>query len=664
MATHGWIWVNTQTVFLYIATNGFFTDDSHIYKTTNGGIYWSTFIFSGHKSIFFINPSTGWAPSGSTKYTTNAGVNWSSQSTGSGFSTLFGINFSDASSGWSVGSIETIGGNSSIRRTTNTGTNWSGQSSGTSNILRSVSAISGTDGITVGDKGTVLSTTNGGSNWSTNLHAFVSPSDPLYPLNSTFFINSNTGWAGGYSGIINKTTDGGNKWTSVLTSSFNTINSVHFLDNDTGWVCGQSGMIQYTSNGGANWTSQSLPISNSVNDINIGKFPLTGFFGLHKIGWCATDGGFLYKTTNGGFNWSVSIPLTTANMHSVVTFSEDIAVACGDSGKIIRTTNGGTSWATVVSGAVGGALRSLSFADADNGICVGDSATVLYTTNKGETWYLDISGPRSLTTKNLYDVSANIDLLLSYTAIGENGIILKSEDEGSTWTKLSSGVKTRLNGISSPAIGVSIVVGTRGTILRTEDGGALPVELSSFTYSLNGNDVTLYWSTSSETDNSGFSIERRTSSDQWITAGNVTGYGTSSAPNYYSFKDMELSPGKYSYRLKQLDLNGNFSYHNLSSLVQIGTPDKFILRQNYPNPFNPVTVISYTIPADINERMSNVRLVVYNNLGKEIVKLVNENKPAGSYKVKLDGNSLSSGIYFYTLIAGDFKQTRKMILLK
>lgn len=651
-------------VFFTSATNGFFTDDSHIYKTTNGGIYWSTFIFSGHKSIFFINPSTGWAPSGSTKYTTNAGVNWSSQSTGSGFSTLFGINFSDASSGWSVGSIETIGGNSSIRRTTNTGTNWSGQSSGTSNILRSVSAISGTDGITVGDKGTVLSTTNGGSNWSNNLHAFVSPSDPLYPLNSTFFINSNTGWAGGYSGIINKTTDGGNKWTSVLTSSFNTINSIHFLDTDTGWVCGQSGMIQYTSNGGANWTSQSLPISNSVNDINIGKFSLTGYFGLHKIGWCATDGGFLYKTTNGGFNWSVSIPLTTANMHSVVTFSEDIAVACGDSGKIIRTTNGGTSWATVVSGAVGGTLRSLSFADADNGICVGDSATVLYTTNKGETWYLDISGPRSLTTKNLYDVSANIDLLLSYTAIGENGIILKSEDEGSTWTKLSSGVKTRLNGISSPAIGVSIVVGTRGTILRTEDGGALPVELSSFTYSLNGNDVTLYWSTSSETDNSGFSIERRTSSDQWITAGNVTGSGTSSAPNYYSFKDMELSPGKYSYRLIQFDFNGNYSYHYLSSMVQIGTPDKFILRQNYPNPFNPVTVISYTIPADINERMSNVRLVVYNNLGKEIVKLVNENKPAGSYKVKLDGNNLSSGMYFYTLIAGDFKQTRKMMLLK
>lgn len=658
--------LSANSSFFVSANTGFYVNSSNIFKTTNGGSGWTSTILTGsYNSLFFLNSNTGWTSgSGPVRYTTNAGTSWTSQTTGAGFSTLFGIHFSDVSSGWSVGSIETIGGNSSIRRTTNAGTNWSGQSSGTSNILRSVSAISGTDGITVGDKGTVLSTTNGGSNWSTNLHAFVSPSDPLYALNSTFFINSNTGWAGGYSGIINKTTDGGNKWTSVLTSSFNTINSVHFLDNDTGWVCGQSGMIQYTSNGGANWTSQSLPISNSVNDINIGKFPLTGFFGLHKIGWCATDGGFLYKTTNGGFNWSVSIPLTTANMHSVVTFSEDIAVACGDSGKIIRTTNGGTSWATVVSGAVGGALRSLSFADADNGICVGDSATVLYTTNKGETWYLDTSGLRSLTTKNLYDVSAKIDLLLSYTAIGENGIILKSEDEGSTWAKLSSGLKTRLNGISSPSIGVSIVVGTRGTILRTEDGGALPVELSSFTYSLNGNDVTLYWSTSSETDNSGFSIERRTSSDQWITAGNVTGYGTSSAPNYYSFKDMELSPGKYSYRLKQLDLNGNFSYHNLSSLVQIGTPDKFILRQNYPNPFNPVTVISYTIPADINERMSNVRLVVYNNLGKEIVKLVNENKPAGSYKVKLDGNSLSSGIYFYTLVAGEFKQTRKMILLK
>ncbi len=486
----------------------------------------------------------------------------------------------------------------------------------------------------------------------------------MYTLNSVFFINNNTGWTGGFLGLINKTTDGGNNWTSALTSLFSTITSIHFIDLDTGWVCGQSGMIQYTTNGGANWSSQSLPVSNSINDINIGKFPLTGYFGLHKIGWCVADGGLLYKTTNGGFNWSGSSSGTTANLYSVVPFSEDVAVACGDSGKIIRTTNGGTSWTAVVSGVVGGALRSLSFADENNGICAGDSATVLYTTNKGESWYPDITGPRSLTTKNLYDVSAKLDVMISYTAIGENGIILKSEDEGSTWVKLSGGVKTRFNGISSPSFGISVIVGTRGTILRTDDGGALPVELSSFTYSVIENNITLSWTTSSELNNSGFIIERKTASEQWISVGNVQGTGTSSVSNYYKFTDRELSPGMYSYRLKQMDFSGNYTYYYLSSLIQIGSPDKFILRQNYPNPFNPVTVISYTVPANISDQESGVRLIVYDNLGKEIKTLVNENKPAGSYRVKLDGSSLSSGIYYYMLTAGEFKQTRRMMLLK
>ncbi|MBS1551214.1 MAG: T9SS type A sorting domain-containing protein [Bacteroidetes bacterium] len=656
--------LSANSSFFISANTGFYVSSSNIFKTTNGGSGWFSTILSGsYNSVCFINSSTGWTSgSGPVRYTTNAGTSWTTQTTGAGFSTLYGIHFSDAVNGWCAGSIETIGGNSSIRRTTNSGTNWTGQYSGTANILRSVYAISGTNGIIVGDKGTVLSTTNSGTNWDNSLYAFTSPSDPLYTLNSVFFINNNTGWTGGFLGLINKTTDGGNKWTSALTSSYSTINSVHFIDKDTGWVCGQSGMIQYTTNGGANWTLQSLPVSNTINDINIGKFPLTGYFGLHKIGWCAADGGLLYKTTNGGFNWSGSSSGTTANLYSVVPFSEDVAVACGDSGKIIRTTNGGISWTAVVSGVVGGALRSLSFADENNGICAGDSATVLYTTNKGESWYPDITGPRSLTTKNLYDVSAKLDVMISYTAIGENGIILKSEDEGSTWTKLSGGVKTRLNGISSPSIGVSVIVGTRGTILRTEDGGALPVELSSFTYSVIENSVTLSWTTSSELNNSEFGIERKSYSEQWSSIGNVKGTGTSSVPNYYIFEDRELSPGMYSYRLKQRDFSGNYTYYYLSSNIQIGSPDKFILRQNYPNPFNPVTVISYTVPA--NNSMSKVKLMVYDNLGKEIETLVNENKPAGSYNVRLDGSSLSSGIYYYMLTAGEFKQTRRMMLLK
>jgi hypothetical protein len=89
------------------------------------------------------------------------------------------------------------------------------------------------------------------------------------------------------------------------------------------------------------------------------------------------------------------------------------------------------------------------------------------------------------------------------------------------------------------------------------------------------------------------------------------------------------------------------------------TPSKFKLGQNYPNPFNPVTSINYEVPKD-----SKVKISVYDIKGGEIATLVNENKSAGRYTVSFDGTNLTSGIYFYRIQAGDFTDTRKMILTK
>jgi len=88
-------------------------------------------------------------------------------------------------------------------------------------------------------------------------------------------------------------------------------------------------------------------------------------------------------------------------------------------------------------------------------------------------------------------------------------------------------------------------------------------------------------------------------------------------------------------------------------------PQKFFLKQNYPNPFNPVTTISYNLPVK-----SYVELVVYNTLGESVVQLVNEEKEAGRYEVKIDATGLPSGIYFYRLSAGSFVETKKMVLMK
>jgi len=88
-------------------------------------------------------------------------------------------------------------------------------------------------------------------------------------------------------------------------------------------------------------------------------------------------------------------------------------------------------------------------------------------------------------------------------------------------------------------------------------------------------------------------------------------------------------------------------------------PSQFELKQNYPNPFNPATNIEFTIP-----QTSNVRLIVYNQLGQEITTLVNEQLPAGSYQVDWNAENKPNGIYFYRIFAGDYVGTRKMILMK
>jgi|GEM_PF-1712566 len=105
----------------------------------------------------------------------------------------------------------------------------------------------------------------------------------------------------------------------------------------------------------------------------------------------------------------------------------------------------------------------------------------------------------------------------------------------------------------------------------------------------------------------------------------------------------------------------------ISSSADLGDknlPGNFVLNQNYPNPFNPGTTISYSIPEN-----DYVQIVVYDIIGNEMAILVNEEQPAGNYKIEFNGYSnevrnLPSGVYFYRLRAGDFIETKKMILLK
>jgi subtilisin family serine protease len=191
----------------------------------------------------------------------------------------------------------------------------------------------------------------------------------------------------------------------------------------------------------------------------------------------------------------------------------------------------------------------------------------------------------------------------------------------------------------------------------------IPVELSSFTASASSNSVTLNWTTATETNNSGFSIERKTPKDErWIEVGFVPGYGTTTEIKNYSYTDENIKMGMYSYRLRQIDLDGTFEYTN-SVEIEVYAPDEFVLVQNYPNPFNPSTTIEFSVP-----EISNVNISVYSVIGEMVATVVNNTFNAGYHKVNFSAVNLPSGTYIYTLKAtgenGVFVETKKMLLLK
>ena len=191
----------------------------------------------------------------------------------------------------------------------------------------------------------------------------------------------------------------------------------------------------------------------------------------------------------------------------------------------------------------------------------------------------------------------------------------------------------------------------------------MPVELTSFSANVMGKNVRLEWTTATEKNNYGFEIERRNLENPWLKIGFVPGAGNSNSPKTYFFHDKNLFPGEFFYRLKQIDLNGQFEY-SPSIKVNLSSADEFELYQNYPNPFNPSTNISFSVPTE-----SEVTIKIFDALGKELMTFVKGKFAAGTYTKRLDAKNLPSGIYFYTLETESpsgtkLIGTKKFILIK
>jgi hypothetical protein len=238
------------------------------------------------------------------------------------------------------------------------------------------------------------------------------------------------------------------------------------------------------------------------------------------------------------------------------------------------------------------------------------------------------------------------------------GQVWKSEDNGSTWLTVDS-----LDVSTSDPRHIQVTDSSFSLWTVSSQNAPLPVNLQSFTFNQIQRNVKLNWITSMEENNSGFEVQRSVyksqESEVWNKIGFVNGKGKSNEPVSYSYEDKNLESGKYKYRLKQIDNNGNYEYFELSGVVDVGVPAKFDLSQNYPNPFNPVTNINFDIP-----QSGLVSLKIYDILGREVSTLINEIKDAGYYTITFDASKLSSGVYFYRLTSGGFSSVKRLVVLK
>jgi hypothetical protein len=229
-------------------------------------------------------------------------------------------------------------------------------------------------------------------------------------------------------------------------------------------------------------------------------------------------------------------------------------------------------------------------------------------------------------------------------------------------------VNTTLTGVTEVRILHSVAGGFKGDAVVAQIGldnitavtEPVPVELNGFTASISGKKVNLEWSTSTETNNLRFDIQRKYDEIDWLTIGSVKGYGTTTQTHSYSFSDdlNSITSSKVFYRLKQIDFNGSFTFSDAISVTNI-IVSLFELEQNYPNPFNPSTSIQYTLGSK-----QFVSLKVYNVVGKEVAALVNEEKETGYHSIIFNANDFPSGVYYYKISAGSFIQTKKMLLIK
>lgn len=471
------------------------------------------------------------------------------------------------------------------------------------------------------------------------------PSQWVYqqvPNNASYFISLDfisltNGAAGGiysnnFTGRGVYTTNSGTNWfVSTVPDSCRVMLDIEFVGNSTGFCAGAyntSVLNNSQSNTGLIYDKKTYQVINNPESFNG-----AGYKGL-----------FL-KTVNGGQSWATfgSLPVNVYYMLGMDFINETTGYAIvsydfsgGVNDGVIKTTNGGVNWFTLPMPEIINHLSDIEFINSSTGFAVGydkvnDSArgVILKTTNSGSSWQRQVSSQHMqyrnicFTDQNTGIVISGLTGLINYPASN----IYKTTNSGLSWSLITTLQDIELQDVNFlKGTGTAFVCGSR----------YLP-GFESIDYSSKSSNYGSSWQAGTFNDTGlGFFTSELLNNSSWYLAGG----------NF----DAQLSP-------VILHTSNGTPIGIINEGNQL--PDVFLLEQNYPNPFNPSTNIKFSIP-----KSSFVLLSVYDINGSEVSQLVAQQMSPGSYNASWNAAGLSSGIYFYVLESGSFKETKKMILLK
>lgn len=652
--------------------------------------------------VVTVIAATGEFSTGGLRKSTDGGATWSAKLTGGG-GYCGGQCFYDIAVKLhpTNSNIILLGGSAGTglyQRSTDGGTSFTASAVGLHADVHTIEmAPSDLNRVYLGCDGGIFKSADNGVTWtSINTAGFsamqyqsiaVHPTDPNFTIggtqdNGTQYLNPSSAWwridygDGGFARIDQNAADNVN--VTMYHTYFNQTNNLIGFGRVLSTTCATEGQWAFKGRyGGAVDPTPYCDGSDTFNGIlltdqvlfyapmELGPGnPNTIYFGTSK----------LYRSANKGD----VMPAVSQDMGTPISAigispqNDNVRIVGLNSGRVYRTMTGTNPLIDVTSGSFPANYVARTVIDPANtdiayvtfaGFGVTAGQHIWKTTNLSgtpPTWTAAGSGIPDVPVNAFVIDPANSQYLYAGTDIG----VYNSTDGGATWLPFSTGLpRVAVFDMAFQNANRFLRIATHGKGIWNNTDAPLPVELVSFkANTTKDGKVLLDWITATEVRNYGFDIERAVvNSDEiykWQKIGFIEGSGNSNSSKNYNFIDNNLIGGtKFVYRLKQIDTDGRYQY-SLNQEVTI-TVNTYGLSQNYPNPFNPTTSIRFSIPKD-----EFVNITLYNSLGEKTADILRTEKLAGNHEVVFNASGLANGVYYYTMKAGNYVETKKMILLK